>query len=210
MSISMDLYNIKKYITSDKISVDEEIKNRLIDIIENTENNINNMSKKINTVRDQIRSTGNSEKKDFSIIKLVNAINLLIGSNLRINNCTLDIDIKEDIQLFGEENKLDRVLTNIINNSIDAYRAHESGGIITITAEKITNNCVIKVIDEAGGITEDIQQTLFKQIKTTKGDDGTGFGLYFANSIIMGDFKGKINFETKIGKGSTFIITIPL
>jgi len=65
------------------------------------------------------------------------------------------------------------------------------------------------VRDEAGGIPEDVQEKLFKQMTTTKGKDGTGLGLYISHSTVVGRYKGKMWFETTIGQGSEFFISIP-
>ena len=67
---------------------------------------------------------------------------------------------------------------------------------------------IIKVIDDAGGIPENIKDKLFTKILTTRGTQGTGLGLYLAKSIIEDEFGGKIYFETETGKGTTFYIKL--
>ena len=47
-------------------------------------------------------------------------------------------------------------------------------------------------------------------MRTTKGENGTGFGLYYSNTIIESSFKGTITFETKENVGTTFYINLPL
>lgn len=69
-------------------------------------------------------------------------------------------------------------------------------------------NIIIKVIDEAGGIPENIRDKLFTKILTTRGMQGTGLGLYLAKPIIEDEFNGKIYFETETDKGTTFYIIL--
>lgn len=84
-------------------------------------------------------------------------------------------------------------------------------GTVRLTAfTKDKNTCRIEIADEAGGIPEKLQKYLFKNITTTKGANGTGLGLYLANSVITGIYKGKIWFDVKPGVGTTFIIEIPM
>ena len=130
-------------------------------------------------------------------------------STLRNDNCRLKIDIPENIEIFGEENKLDRVITNIIQNSADAYAENHKYGDINAAASVVDENCIIKISDEAGGIPDEIMETLFKESKTTK-TTGTGIGLLGAYKMVVADFSGKLECETEKGKGTTFIITIPL
>ena len=89
---------------------------------------------------------------------------------------------------------------------------YQSGlsGDINIDVRKTEGNCVIRIEDFAGGISEEIADKLFKQMTSTKGDEGTGFGLYYSYQIITGEFAGTMNFETKQGEGTIFAITIPV
>ena len=44
---------------------------------------------------------------------------------------------------------------------------------------------------------------------TTKGKNGTGLGLFMSYSTIRGNFNGNITFESEVGHGTTFYITLP-
>ena len=119
----------------------------------------------------------------------------------------LNVDIKEDVIVKGNPAKLSQVVTNIVVNAIQAYE--DKGGEINLKVENSTKEVVISVEDFAGGIPEHIRESIGKNILTTKGVSGTGFGLYLAYSVIKGAFGGEIRFDTEVGKGTTFYITIP-
>ena len=125
------------------------------------------------------------------------------------NNCQLETEIPEGLLIYGERNKLDRVIGNLIKNSIDAYVAIGKKGTIRVNAENKNNKTIIAISDEAGGIDEDIKENIFKEIKTTKAENGTGFGLYYSNTIIESSFKGKMYFDSTKNVGTTFYIEIP-
>lgn len=162
----------------------------------------------VNSVRDQIRNLGTERYEEFNLIKLVTNVEALLFTETKKNNCKIEIVNTEDIILEGDIGKLEQVITNIVLNSVQAYEG--KGGIINIEIYKEESNAVIKVSDKAGGIPPKIAESLLKQIVSTKGSRGTGFGLYFSNSIIKGLFKGEIKFETEQGVGTTFYVILPI
>lgn len=208
-AIKLDVSTLKKYINSNKISTDEYTKSKLNEMLENLDNSLNSMGNIIMGVRNQIRATGDTDKQEFAIIDILEGIKVLFRSIFMKSNCQLEIDVPPDIKLFGEKNKLDRVLGNLIRNSIDAYAMKNIKGIVKVKAIQDNNKTIISVSDEAGGIDKEIKDNIFKELKTTKGEKGTGFGLYYSNTMIESSFKGRMYFETQEGVGTTFYIEIP-
>ena len=178
-------------------------------MLDNIDNSLNSMGNIIMGVRNQIRATGDTDKEEFLLQDVIDGIRILFRSILMKNNCQLECDIPEGLTIYGEKNKLDRVIGNLVKNSIDAYVYIEKKGIIKVKAENKDNNVIIAISDEAGGIDEEIQNNIFKEIKTTKAEKGTGFGLYYSNTIIESSFKGKMYFDSNKGVGTTFYIEIP-
>lgn len=209
-AMQLDIGMLKDDILPSKIQAEPEIKEILQDVLNNIDKSIEKMSKTIAGVRNQIRSTADTEKERFSFVELIEGIEILFGSLLRKNNCQLIYDKSKDYYLYGEKNKLDRVIGNVIKNSIDAYIEKEKKGKIEVSISKNDKEYIIKIADEAGGIPNEIKDTLFKEMRTTKGENGTGFGLYYSNTIIESSFKGTITFETKENVGTTFYINLPL
>lgn len=209
-AMQLDIGMLKDDILPSKIQAEPEIKEILQDVLNNIDKSIEKMSKTIAGVRNQIRSTADTEKERFSFVELIEGIEILFGSLLRKNNCQLIYDKSKDYYLYGEKNKLDRVIGNVIKNSIDAYIEKEKKGKIEVSISKNDKEYIIKIADEAGGIPNEIKDTLFKEMRTTKGENGTGFGLYYSNTIIESSFKGTITFETKENVGTIFYINLPL
>lgn len=208
-AIQLDVSTLKKYITSDKIEAEDDVKETLSEMLINIDKSLEKMGKTIAGVRNQIRATGDTEKEEFSLHELIDGIEILFGSILRKNNCQIINNVDESYKLTGEKNKLDRVLGNVIKNSIDAYQEKEKNGIIEVNTILKNNKYIISIRDEAGGMPKEIESTLFKEMKTTKKENGTGFGLYYSNTIIESSFKGKMFFETN-DVGTIFYIEIPI
>jgi len=162
----------------------------------------------VESVRNQIRNTGESQKTDFLLSKVIDNIKILVNNELEKNKCKLLVNMEEEINLYGDFGKLSQVIMNIVMNAIQAYNGEH--GEVKVRAYTENDNAVISIIDNAGGIPQKIADGLFKEILTTKGTKGTGFGLYFAKSMVRAEFNGDITFETEEGKGTAFYIRIPI
>lgn len=161
----------------------------------------------VNSLRNQIRNIGSDEVTDISITNVLGDIKLILNNELKKNSVELELNIEDDIHIKGNPTKLSQVVTNIVTNAIQAYE--KKGGKVVVRAQKKKGMAEISVTDFASGIPENVRPYIFKNILTTKGVSGTGFGLYLAYSVIKGAFGGDITFETETGKGTTFVISIP-
>lgn len=165
----------------------------------------------VTSMRNQVRNMGSDAKETFSLNMMASDLNVIVQNELKKSGCTFTIDIKEEISIYGERTKLGQVLTNLVVNGIQAYSSNSKKGNVTLFAKKEPNDiCLIEIIDEAGGIPEKVQPYIFNNIMTTKGSKGTGLGLYLAATVIKGVYEGSIDFETVVGKGTKFIIKIPM
>jgi len=162
----------------------------------------------VESVRNQIRNTGESQKTNFSLNKVIENVKILVNNELEKNRCKLFVEMNKEMSLYGDFGKLSQVVMNIVMNAIQAYNGEH--GEIKIRVFEENSNAVISVSDNAGGIPKKIADGLFKEILTTKGTKGTGFGLYFAKSMVRAEFNGDITFETEEGKGTTFYISMPV
>lgn len=136
----------------------------------------------VSSVRDQFRNTGSTKKEEFVLKNVFKNIEIVMKNQLTKYNCTLKIECKDNIKVFGEINKLNQVISNIVMNSILAYKDINKKGEIHIRVEEEEESNIIQIKDEAGGIPEKIRDQLFEKILTTRGTQGTG--LRFISSKI--------------------------
>jgi two-component system NtrC family sensor kinase len=105
--------------------------------------------------------------------------------------------------LAGE---LNQVLMNIVANAIDAI---DGPGRITIATGQQNGHFVIRVRDTGKGIPEQIRGRIFEPFFTTKPvGQGTGLGLAISYGI-MNAHQGSMDFSSKPGEGTEFILKIP-
>ncbi len=209
VAVRTNISTFYKYINSERIQTDIETKEKLEKMIVNMEKSLEGMSQTISTVKKQIQNSGDTEKKEISLLDLLEQIKILNSSKFRNCNCQLINNINYDIKIFGERNKLDRIITNILNNSLDAYKFNKIKGNIVLDLNKDDKYYIISISDNAGGIPKEIQEKLLKEQITTKGKDGTGIGLKNPNNLLVTAFDGKMTFESKDNIGTTFYIKIP-
>ncbi len=195
-----------KGIASSQENVKSEDLKVIISIMEKCVNRIINI---VNSMRNQIRNLGSSEKVLIDLKQVIEDSIVIVNNDIIKSNCKLVTNL-QSVQIQGEANKIGQVVTNLIANAAQAYKEKEKVGEIIVKSYKTEKEAVIEIQDFAGGIPEPIRPYIFKNILTTKGIGGTGLGLYLAYSIVKGIYGGKINFEVDEGKGTTFIIRLPL
>jgi len=103
--------------------------------------------------------------------------------------------------------ELVQVWINLISNAIQAMNY---AGTLTISVKNKGDKVVVKVKDTGHGIPEEIRDKIFKPFFTTKrAGEGTGIGLDIVQRIIEKHQAG-IKLESELGKGTSFIITLPV
>lgn len=137
-------------------------------------------------------------KEEFDLKIAISEIFDIVGKQIFYFNIKVDFDYDKDEDFFilGYKNQLKQVMLNIINNAknkiIGAYEERNFEGVITIRLTNTDDLIVIETIDNAGAIKEDIIGQIFDPFFTTK-ENGTGFGLYMARTIIEDKMSGKIS-----------------
>lgn len=113
----------------------------------------------------------------------------------------------ESVIVIGNVGKLHQVFINTLTN---ASHAIEKEGKITITTNKLGNTFFIEIADTGSGISQENLTKITDPFFTTKAaGKGTGLGLSITYTIIK-DHKGKLEFESNMGKGTKVTISLPV
>jgi len=130
---------------------------------------------------------------------------------------TMDIFNEEYIVFKAEEeeiiSKIDRtqlirIITNLVKNAIQSIPENQENKSILVTIKKENDNVLITVADNGIGIAAEDFHRIFEPKFTTK-SSGMGLGLGIIKNIIE-NYKGTITFESQKGKGTTFIVSLPI
>ena len=180
---------------------------------------LESLAKKVNnsvqflsdTIEDFRRFVDHSDlAQTFSIKKTIDSTILLIKETLVKSNIKIELDCPEDIKYKGYENDFKHVIMNLINNARDAFEERKiNDGLIYIRVYHETDELIIAVRDNAGGISKPILKNIWEPYFTTKHKTkGTGLGLYMSKNMIE-RVQGSIEAISIMNKKTTFIIRLP-
>jgi CheY-like chemotaxis protein len=124
------------------------------------------------------------------------------ADNSRIH---LTLDLEGDVLAAGIATEIREVLTNILQNSIQAMH---NGGEIRISSGCYESYVWVKIADTGIGMTEEVLERIFDPFFTTKGVEGTGLGMSVAYGIIK-RHSGRISVESQPDEGTTITVMLP-
>ena len=139
-------------------------------------------------------------------------INNLVTSVFDLFSEVQDVELSlskpdQDLWVYADKNHLVSVFNNIIKNAIQAI-PEEREGFIHVKLYEEENLAIVKISDNGSGITDEMKEKVFVPNFTTK-SSGTGLGLAISKNIIE-SVNGRIRFETEVGKGTDFYVTLPI
>ncbi len=129
-----------------------------------------------------------SSPAELDLRELLESVLLLLDRRLAEQHIVLVRDFPERVIIQGFPGELRQVLTNVIVNAAEASGAH---GRIAIRLESVPPEefrgagAVIEVRDSGAGIEEGAAASLFQPFFTTKGERGTGLGLWVSLGIVQ-------------------------
>ena len=115
---------------------------------------------------------------------------------------------EEEIISKLDRTQLIRIITNLVKNAIQSIPDEQVEKQILVSVNEMDDTVIISVKDNGIGIETENIDHVFEPKFTTK-TSGMGLGLGIIKNIIE-NYKGTITFETQLGKGSTFIVSLPI
>jgi len=153
------------------------------------------------------------EKPRVKYVNPVKIVNDVVGLYYDIGRQT-DIELISEIDekisnAFFDPDALHNCMTNIISNAIDACQLSKKNNLKVIVRLYEENGGIIfEVKDNGTGMDYEVKKKIFTTFFTTKGTRGSGIGLLTTRKIII-QHGGKIEIESKKGKGSVFRVIFP-
>lgn len=187
---------------------------------------INEEMSRVAGLLDRLRSFSSPAIGGFEFVDVnkicKNMFEILQKSILLPKQIEASINIDPEIpKIKTDQNGLKQVLINLVKNAAEAM---DKGGKIRVTTrflsgsakilidekKRIPGNIEIKISDNGPGIDKKLKETLFEPYTTTKTtDSNSGLGLSIVHSIVK-ELNGDIICNTEEGKGTDFIITLPV
>ncbi|MBZ0204020.1 MAG: PAS domain S-box protein [Ignavibacteria bacterium] len=153
--------------------------------------------------------------RPITVEKTRNNINRIIEdivTNSKFSIGKKDIIIRKELDkglpdLMLDKAQIEDALSNLVINAIQAFA---SKGEITVRTQSYDSKVMIDITDNGPGIPKEILEKIFQPFFTSKGyGKGTGLGLSIVKRIIK-EHNGEIKVKSQVGKGTTFIILLPM
>ncbi|MGX6444022.1 ATP-binding protein [Neobacillus sp. K501] len=135
---------------------------------------------------------------------ILQSVTDLLHSYGHLNDNQIELKVTGDCYIVANHIELKQLFINIIKNAIEASNA---GDVVLVKAEREKQSVVIKVIDEGRGMSETEVQSLGTPFYSLK-SKGTGLGMMICFQIVE-KYRGKIDFQTAEGRGTTVTIRFP-
>lgn len=173
----------------------------------------NTLIQQIDTLSSIATSFSNFAKMPQPVAVPLNVVEML-GNVVALYQNTENIDVTSDLGNYKEiicmldKEQITRVFVNIIKNATQAIPDGVRGKIHVTLSKESSDKVVVRIADNGTGIPDEIRDKLFTPNFTTK-SSGSGLGLAMVKTMVE-NVKGSITFESEVGKGTTFIITLPI
>jgi signal transduction histidine kinase len=154
----------------------------------------------------------NEQVKPINLNTLIDDTVLLLNRQLQRTSVEVTTKLGDLPDAVIAADQLRQVFSNLVINARDSRP--EGGRVLIRTRHVRTSkefplgNIRILIADTGTGIPKDLLKTIFEPFVTTKGEKGTGLGLWIVRGII-GNHGGKISVRSKVGKGTIFKIELP-
>lgn len=201
--------NLQLYIEAIRdgvIEVDDDTLKSILDEILRLEGLVVNLNKSFDDNTEYVKI----KKKKFNLSNHLKSILDTIKPRFNKENIALVEDIKDDIIIFSDRDKISQIIQNLISNAIKAI---DKDGLIKVSLTEDKNNVYIDIKDNGVGISDKKKDMIFERFyriddaRNTK-LNGHGLGLSITKNFVD-SLGGKIKLKSKLGKGTTFSVILP-
>ncbi len=199
--IKLNVQHLERQLAADDADVNE-LKPRIKEITKNIITQIQSL----NNIASDFSKFSQPINQEFESVSLNSLIESVKDLYRHDDNTRIVTELPtHNLIVEGVNDELRRVIINMVKN---AFEAMPEGGIIKIRCYTQKQSAFIEIEDNGQGISEEDKSKIFVPNFSTK-SSGTGLGLAICKKIIE-VHKGSISFASIEGKGTTFVIKLPL
>ncbi len=157
------------------------------------------------------KKQSNVEAED--LVELTESTLPLITKRALQSNIQIATKFEKVPRTLVSAGKIQQLILNLLSNAVDAISSN--GGVIVLTISRQDESVVLRISDSGSGIPEHQIEEIFNPFFSTKGvwgtdnNSGTGLGLAICRNIAE-EHDGKLSVESTLGKGTTFVLKLPL
>lgn len=165
----------------------------------------------INGLKDFARPDPSEMNQDVDLNHVIQEAIILLRNSIEKRTSRFDVQCEQSLPpIIGSVQKLEQVLINLIQNSLDSLNETQQGVRVRSSYDPAANAVIVEVKDEGSGIDPDILPRIHDPFFTTKRQSGgTGLGLSIAAGIVK-EHRGSLSFSSESGQGTTATLTLPV
>lgn len=152
------------------------------------------------------------ERAPTDVNSIINQTVELLAYEFRSRGVKASLDLGNLPLVQLDSGSVQQVLVNVLKNAQQAASEKEDGGTVSVRSSCDSQKRTIRIelSDDGSGIPEDIRSRVFEPFFTTKPrGTGTGLGLAISKRIIE-QHQGTLSFDSVTGRGTTFVIELPV
>ncbi|MFH1653639.1 MAG: hybrid sensor histidine kinase/response regulator [Pseudomonadota bacterium] len=165
---------------------------------------------KLNNMADELLDYAKASKIEPVATSLKSLVETTVSKEVKNiadeKGVKLIYDVRDDVVAKIDHYRMERVLTNLITNAVQAIDAES--GEVKVSVKSDNENLKITVTDNGRGISKEDQKKIFDSFFTKGKMRGTGLGLSYCKNVIEAH-GGAIAVESEVGRGTEFSINIP-
>ncbi len=208
MKVHKQLEQLMPMLASDKALFILSNARNIISLRKNTQNinmAVSKASKVVFALKKFAHRDHVDEKTETDLIDGIETVLILYHNQIK-QGVEVIKNYKEIPNIKCHSDELNQVWTNLFHNSLQAMN---NNGSLTVSVEVEGEGVMVKIADTGSGIPEELREKVFQAFFTTKiAGEGSGLGLDIVKKIID-KHGGKIDFESEVGVGTTFMIWLP-
>lgn len=147
-------------------------------------------------------------KESFDFCPFLSDVVDRVAPQMEAAGCALSVNLCESFTIKADIYRIEQVIVNLLTNALK----YGAGKPVRIDVEKFTYKVRVLIHDEGPGIHPNDSERIFKRFEratSSREISGLGLGLYISRQIVQ-QHDGALYVAPKAGKGSTFVMELPL
>ncbi|MCE5181477.1 MAG: response regulator [Betaproteobacteria bacterium] len=197
---------------NDVITSRKDLTDELLKIVRASTNSTSKFLEELLTWARSQRGEIDCNPEAFDIGQVLMETQALFSAQAQAKGVHLDMNIEEHCWVFADLAMTHAILRNLTSN---ALKFTQSGGSVSVRFGREKNRCLVRITDTGIGMSEEMQQSLFRldvkpqSLRGTHNEPGTGLGLILCREFVE-KIGGAIGVQSQQGEGSTFWFTLPI
>ncbi|WP_284192141.1 PAS domain-containing sensor histidine kinase [Vibrio zhanjiangensis] len=204
---SLQLAFSDQTLTSQKLS---EIIDKVLNGGELLQSNLNRASQLVKDFRRTAVDQTTEIKTNFNLAEILRSLLSSLDSDIGRLSVKVQVYVDEDIVMNSYPDCVTQIISNLVLNSLAHAFMSQPVPEISLNVYELDESIILEYRDNGCGVDEENHKRIFEPFYTSnRGQGNSGLGLNFVFNMVKQKLKGQLEFESKLGEGVCFKVTLP-